>query len=129
MKQELQDQLVDILASISNTVGQAKDFALGQLPDIAQSYVLFGRFYETTNALLGLAVAFAFFYAMRWAYKNPWQGEYGETRGASNILAQIGFGLGAFTMLYCSMYPIKKAALVWFAPKVWLLKEIASLIK
>lgn len=39
MKEELQGKLVEILASIQSGVGQAKDFALVQLPDIAQSYV------------------------------------------------------------------------------------------
>ncbi len=65
MKQELQDQLVGILSSISNTVGQAKDFALAQLPDIAQSYVLYGRISLTLYVVLSLVVLAASIYGVK----------------------------------------------------------------
>jgi hypothetical protein len=42
MKEELQGKLVEILTQIQSTVGQAKDFTLQQLPDIAQSYIYYG---------------------------------------------------------------------------------------
>lgn len=43
MKEELNTKLVEILTSIQTAAGKASDFALDQLPDIAQSYVLYGR--------------------------------------------------------------------------------------
>ena len=43
MKEELQGKLVDILTSIQTAAGKASDFAMDELPGIAQEYVAFGR--------------------------------------------------------------------------------------
>lgn len=43
MKDALQLKMVEILTAIQSAVGKSADFALEQLPDIAQQYVLYGR--------------------------------------------------------------------------------------
>jgi hypothetical protein len=43
MNEQLQVQMASILASIQEATGKASDFAMGQLPDIAQQYLTYGR--------------------------------------------------------------------------------------
>lgn len=132
MKDELQLKLVEILSSIQATAGKAGDFAMEQLPEIAQSYVIYGRAVAIAKLavflLLGvLGIAFAL-----WAYRNPWNtspylSERGQKRSESNFFA-MGVP-GACGFIFVSTALLNFDYLVWFAPKVWLLKEIATLIK
>src|SRR5215212_5947911 len=52
MKPELQDKLVEIITSIQSAAGAAKDFTVAQLPDVAQSYIIYGRMWNTTLAVM-----------------------------------------------------------------------------
>ena len=132
MKEELQDKLVEILAAIQTTAGQAKDFTLAQLPDIAQSYVMYGRVKSAVLVTLLLLIAAGLLALAVHAYKNPWNiSEYSwdrdKKRSESNWMAMwLGGGLGIF-MIFAAFTTFNW--LVWFAPKVWLLKEIANLLK
>lgn len=132
MKDELQLKLVEILTSIQTAAGKASDFALEQLPDIAQSYVAYGRAVSTATSILFLLIAIGCFRIAWHAYKNPWNNskwswDKNLKRSDSNILV-IGFGmfLGSMSLIISTQ---TFGWLVWFAPKVWLLKELASLIK
>lgn len=132
MKEELNSKLVEILTSIQTAAGKASDFALEQLPDIAQSYVMYGRAVSLAHAAVLLLIGGVLLKYSHWAYKNPWNTsgysfEQGRLRGDSNYIAMIApaivGGLFVITALLSFDY------LVWFAPKVWLLKELATLIK
>lgn len=128
MKEELQDKMVEILSSIQTATGQAKDFALEQLPEIAQSYVAFGRAWALIDLLMAL-IGFVFcLWAANWLRKNPWEGDFGETRGPSNSALMIVSGGGAVILFLGVTFSAKAALLVWFAPKVWLLKELAQMV-
>lgn len=136
MKEELQGKLVEILTSIQTAAGKASDFALEQLPDIAQSYVVYGRMWATLviGALL-LGALIAVFVALRYGYldreavykgDNQYrQGDWNEGRVFAAVAGTIAaVMLGGATVANASGF-----LLVWFAPKVWLLKEIAALVK
>lgn len=132
MKEELQGKLVEILTSIQTAAGKASDFALEQLPDIAQQYVVFGRVRSAAICFVFLMVAAFSFGFARWAYKHPWNTsryswDEGRKRSDSNVLAMILPTLGGLISLLIALTAFDW--LVWFAPKVWLLKEIATLIK
>jgi hypothetical protein len=132
MKEELQTKLVEILGSIQTAAGKAGDFAMIQLPDIAQSYVVYGRVVTSiTSAALvvfgALLLGLAF-----WAYKNPWNlsiwdFERNKKRSDSNIIVMVFPGGGGAIAIFAAFASFDW--LVWLAPKVWLLKEIATLIK
>lgn len=127
MKEELQNKLVEILASMQSTVGQAKDFTLSQLPDIAQSYLLFGRVTES----LQIAASLALLCVAAWAgYKCFVWGKEGseDADGWEAFVIVIGGfsgGIGGISF----MLNISEFLLVWLAPKVWLIQEIAKLVK
>lgn len=71
MKEELQSKLVEILGSIQTAAGKAGDFAMTQLPDIAQSYVVYGRISSFVLLVLCAMAAAAFSYiALRYGWGN-----------------------------------------------------------
>jgi hypothetical protein len=129
MKEELTLKVVEIVTSMQNAVGKAGDFAMEQLPDIAQSYVMYGRVQSVVMLLVSLLCLAGFAFMTRWLAKNPWEGEFGEKRGITNLLSIVicvGFAIVFISVVLSN---ISSALLVWLAPKVWLLKEIAALIK
>lgn len=134
MEKELQGNLVEILSSIQAATGKAADFAMEQLPDIAQSYVAYGRISSSVFALAAIAAAAASFhiaYNKGWnnksaTHKDGWQkGDWHDSRIAFTIIGSICL---VFASMVC-VPVINEALLVWFAPKVWLLKELAQLVK
>lgn len=124
MKEELQSKLVEILTSIQTAAGKASDFAMEQLPDIAQSYAAYGRawasFEMAVAGLLLLCALIGNFFFVRWMKRDDaWEAS------PALIVAVPATGALAFWMLETT----RSAFFVWFAPKVWLLKEIATLLK
>jgi hypothetical protein len=118
MKEELQSKLVEILTSIQTAAGKASDFALAELPDIAQSYVVFGR------AWLTLAVVLA----VVWVVAVPLGARIIHKRTGEDIV-WLSASISLVVPLIILLESLKPMVMVWFAPKVWLLKEIAGLLK
>ena len=118
MDKELQGKLVEILSSIQSATGKAADFAVEQLPDIAQSYVAYGRATTTAAVVFGvLSCAWAL-----WAIRKSEDGRNEDIYVIGGMAATV-VGMVAVLTNFSAML------LVWFAPKVWLLKEIGRLLK
>lgn len=117
MNEQLQGKLVEILSAIQSAAGQAGDFAMEQLPDIAAQYVAYGRVVHVVGIVLALGGLFGCFKLFKWLIATD-QGEFAPmvlfiaTPVAIVLVGNIG-----------------PALMVWFAPKVWLLKELAALVK
>jgi hypothetical protein len=124
MKEELQGKLVEILTSIQTAAGKASDFAMAELPDIAQSYIAYGR--ASTAAYLALAIAMLIFAA--WCYPRFLEAVK-EDAPQKGVPAVFGMALGGLLGLVMFASHLGAALLVWTAPKVWLLKEIAGMLK
>jgi hypothetical protein len=140
MKEELQTKLIEILGSIQSAASKAGDFALTQLPDIAQSYVAYGRWSSVVAVLASLAVvgvALALVARGVKVTKEDLSEETNSTRFYMKYdrLPRDGYCyffpaaiMGAFGLMFLGL-AVQSALLVWIAPKVWLLKEIAGLLK
>ena len=132
MNEQLQAKLVEILASIQAATKTAGDFAMEQLPDIAMQYVMYGRVKTAAVTAFLLLVSAAFFATFRWAYANPWNAStYGFEKNAkrsdSNYLVMVvACVLGN---LFAIIGVLSFDWMVWLAPKVWLLKELAGLVR
>ncbi|HQN47681.1 MAG TPA: hypothetical protein PK034_11615 [Rugosibacter sp.] len=132
MNEQLQAKLVEILANIQAATKKAGDFAMEQLPDIAVQYVLYGRVKTAAVTTFLLLVSAAFFATFRWAYTNPWNAsnysfEKDAKRSESNYLVMVlACVLGS---LFAIIGVLSFDWLVWLAPKVWLLKELAGLVR
>ena len=132
MNEQLQGKLVEILASVQQATKDAGDFALEQLPDIASQYVIYGRIRTLVLTMFLLTAASALFATFRWAYKNPWNTstdswDKNARRSDSNYLLMIATAVlgGIFATIGVLSFDL----MVWIAPKVWLLKELASMVR
>lgn len=121
MNEQLQSKLVEILTSVQAATKAAGDFALEQLPDIAMQYVMYGRAVHSVGLAAGvlLTVAVLVFY---WKRRAEIFGGY----EVWPIPVLMFGGAGAVALLAKNLAP---AMMVWFAPKVWLLKELAGMVR
>lgn len=131
MNEQLQAKMVEILASIQSASKAAGDFALEQLPDIAQSYVLYGRVQTLIGLVGGLCVVIFGVFLAR-AVKNHIKASGGDLMDAEPVTCIFGSVASSMALIFGASTAFNyasAAALVWLAPKVWLLKELASLVK
>lgn len=130
MEEQLQAKLVEILSSIQNAAKVSGDFALEQLPDIAQQYVLYGRVVLNFYVLLSLLTVFVGIGIGFLTYKHIKQ--YDELEEANPFYTIFG-GIGCliFTLvgLVETVQHLSSLVMVWAAPKVWLLVELGKLWK
>lgn len=124
MNEQLQGKLVEILSGIQEGVRAAGTFAMEQLPEIAQQYVLYGRVLATFWMVLGAAFLIYTTVAVVKCLKYARE-EREDFAFAFGFSAAVSAIVGM--MFVC--VNVASFSLVWFAPKVWLLKEIASLVK
>lgn len=122
MNEQLQNKLAEILGQIASGVKAAGDFTLTQLPDIAQQYVIYGRVSETFFTVMALILLAVWVRGIIWFWKKA------DDTDEYAIILFVGSG-GGFTLAAFSLISLNHALLVWFAPKVWLIKEIAGLLK
>lgn len=129
MNEQLQKHLVSIITSISDAVKATATFAWEQASDIAVSYVLYGRIWYTFLAIIIMAYVVLSFIGHVKLFK------YGMTvRSDDGKVAVHGlnvmWGAGSVT-LFCNTVPDKLQSLVmvYAAPKVWLIQELARMVK
>lgn len=132
MDKTLEGKLVEILSDIVKATKAAGDFAIEQLPDIAMQYVLYARVKSVVEFGLFLVISIILFAYSYWAYKNPWNSsdnywDRDNKRSESNHVAM--FLPAFFGVLILIPNILEFNYLVWLAPKVWLLKELAGMLK
>ena len=122
MKNELEPKLVEVIGQLQGAVMKASDFAIQQLPDVVQSYILYGRISSLVTLMLELAIL----YGCWRLYKLPTkEGFYCDDVVAVKIVFSGTLGGGTLMLMFFS---IQETVLVWAAPKIWLIKELGKLI-
>lgn len=122
MKKDLQDKAVEILTQIQSGVQAGADFAAREIPDIAWSYVLYGRVYYTAAWLFCVAVLVISLLAIRSGVKLDRSNRDGFHLWFPGLIAAVTSSVFAFGTF-------SNTLLVWLAPKLWLIKEIVGLVK
>ena len=102
---------------------KASDFAIQQLPDVAQSYILYGRI----NSLVTLMVELVILYGCWRLYKLPVKESY-YGGGEAAFLKTTFSGVVGVATLILTPFTVQETVLVWAAPKIWLIKELGKLI-
>lgn len=123
MNDQLQAQLVTILAKILVSVGELKDFSLEQLPDIAQQYIAYGYWksvaYICLNVFCLIVCAIVSWFIERRA----------KEIGEDDFLLFLAFpGTGAIVFLAAVTHNIHNLILIHNAPKIWFIMEVKNLI-
>lgn len=131
LQQALLDRADSIMDSIATTVDKASTFAAEQVPDIALQYVAYGRASLTTYMILGVTLlAIGLWLAVRVAImnsrnfpENTYNWDDRRIGAMISGLVTTGIGLGVF------LHNLNNFIMVWVAPKIWLINEIAHLVK
>jgi hypothetical protein len=121
---ELSSKMVEILGGIQDAVSKTKDFAVEQLPDIASQYITYGRIDATITFLVALSVTVAAIFVARKCFSLLKKDDENAFAIIGAALSTVGFVISSIITL-CNISPM---ILVWAAPKVWLIKELAHLI-
>ena len=123
MNKELQAQVAIILQQFSDGMSTVGDVAMKQLPDIAQQYIVYGFWKGLLASIILIACVIASIVAIKESFKA-----YNRTQNDEYFFILIPtapiviFGsIGAYLT-------IQNLLLNIFAPKVWLLLEIKSLV-
>lgn len=132
MNEQLQLKLVEILSSIQSATKTAGDFAMEQLPGIAMQYVMYARITTLMSSVFLLLIASALYWLSFWAYKNPWNisdchWEKHRKRSDSNMVVMSLAAIFGTLFTLIAFYSFDW--MPWLAPKVWLLQELATLVK
>lgn len=131
MNEQLQAKLVEILSGIQAAVKAAGDFALEQLPDIAYQYISYGRALSLVVMIITvLLFVIGLWLCIKKAIYGTQKDQYYNYGWSDNRSAAL-VGGGALLFVSCIIFTINlsNTMMVWFAPKVWLIKELAVLIK
>lgn len=117
IQQELLMRADSIFKALGEAATKAYDAAGTQIPDMALQYVMYGRAYTTALMLFCLLTIYA-------AYKaaTKW---FDVSEGAIIVPA----GIVTVTSLFVLALNANNFFLVWFAPKIWLIKELVHLVK
>lgn len=120
---ELLKRVDDIFAAIGAATKTAVNAAQTQLPDLAKEYVAYGRLSATVLEVVLLLAMIGCVYlgirAQRYINKtNDW--DYFPLHFPGAIV-------GGFCSIFFFCH-ISNLLMVWFAPKIWLLLEIKSLL-
>lgn len=120
-KDVLQQALVDIITQAVNTVGQAKDFLVADLPDVAQQALMYYGILGGIKFVVWLMAQFLSYNLMRSVIDD----KCSLTDDERHFLFLVGLGLSAITTLFLLNFEWLK---VLVAPKLWLLEYASNMI-
>lgn len=128
MQAALLSRADSIFTALGNTVEKAKDMAVEggkmvaeQLPDIAYQYVAYGR--AINSVYIAIAVGLMF---IGWRVARKMNSNMGESEFFGRVFGGILPGVVGGVVFLVNL---KDFIMVWFAPKVWLIMEIAELVR
>ena len=123
MNEQLQAQLATIIAQIAVSVGEAKDFSVAQLPEIANQYIQYGKwssiFWSGISGLLILVFLGVMYSIHIAAQKSGESGVYMFWTLPTVGIIFITLGL---------VNNLHNLIMIHTAPKVWFLLEIKNLL-
>mgnify|MGYP000600211319 CR=1 FL=1 len=131
LQQALLDRADTIMDSMARTVEKASSFAAEQVPDIALQYVAYGRASLTSYMVISvILISLAFYLSIRIGLMNsrgyPENSYSWDDRRTGGLITGIPcavLGIGVF------LHNLNNFIMVWVAPKIWLINEIAHLVK
>lgn len=131
MKEELSQKLLESLDKVQEYIDATEDFVTEQAPLIAQEIIMLGRLESLWPVIcggtIGLVGLIAAFFLARWAKGSADRGESAELFGVWSVFS-ITSGAASFAgMMHC-LSRVDNMFEPWFAPRVYLLHEIARLL-
>ena len=143
MNEKLQNQLVEILQSVSTSVGDAKEFMIAELPDVVQQVLSWYTVLSIIENIIGIILFVLMVYIIRNMIVKP------DSMNTANIVQRFSFMkdkyaengidyspgvlLWAATVIVMFAAAMSKLNIVFLkiliAPKLWLIEYAATLGK
>lgn len=127
LQRELLDRADSIFAAMKDAAIVAKDFALEQLPDVAQQLILLERVHLSIIFLLPFLFLLILVLGLRYCDKS-------EDSPRTNFVAFIE--AVTFVSVVATLFSLvgmllkfRDFLVVWFAPKIYLIEYLTALIK
>ena len=130
MNEELSERLVASLDKVQEYIESTEDFVIEQAPLIAQEIVMLGRLESVWHVLCPLFASIILVVAsvllFKWACRC-YEEQYAMGEGPAvaslviSVIGSIAFFAGSISQIHCTFEP-------WFAPRVYLLHEIAKML-
>lgn len=124
MSEELQKQLAEMLKSLMATAQDATTWAKGEIPLLVKEKIMLGRVEETVYFVVSLLVGAVILYYSLKLWKHSWQLTK-EDADEPVILANI---IGVILSVVV-IYPSHNFFTVWFAPRLYIIEWLTSLVK
>lgn len=120
MNEDLQKQLAEMLAKLSDTAQNTATWTGNQLPLLVQEKLVFGRVWET--GLFIVVVALAFLVAM--TARTAWRDQWDDDRVVGGMLwGMTGLNVALAVAQAYSML------MVWFAPRLYIVEWLHTFIQ
>lgn len=134
MNKEITDQLLSqastILQMFLDGLKATKDFALEQLPDIAMQFILFQRAWLTfCVALATIILIVGITWCIKWIRISILEFNNKKDGSGELFIGVVGLIITALISVIMFINTLKPFFLVWFAPKVFLIQALVTLIK
>lgn len=130
MDDAVKQQLVKFLETLNTGVEKGGDFVLEQAPLVAQEIVTYGRAWNTGLAIvLAITPLVILLFALRYARRVLAWTEGNCDRQFGVFFPMVFVAVGMAGMLIGACCECEKACRAWFMPRVYLVQEVAQLIK
>jgi len=122
------DELAKQLAAFLATIKPGMDWAIEQAPLVVQEKILYGRVIHTAFVGMGLVGVPAAFYFARWSVGRlrATESDDAETVWIFATLSAVVAEIVCSVMLFVNW---QDAIMVWVAPRLYILKWIAEMVK
>lgn len=135
MSPKLDEAGADALKGLMEFAKSAKEFTLEQAPLLAKEVVAFGRVWWTFMSVVGLVGAcvllMSFYYTQKYSalYTNTRAPEDYKYQSIGNFWLALGFVGGIALVVSVASAAPYHAVLAWFAPRVYIIGQLAEVVK
>jgi len=126
MTDALEQQLVKIITDVSSGIGEAKDFVVGEIPDVAQQVLMWYGVYNFILFIASIVIAPLIVYTYT---------RYMIALGSSNnvtdadVFCMVGGGITIIGISIAALININLVWLkIWIAPKLFLIEYAGTLV-
>lgn len=127
MNNQLQAQITQILSAIMTSVGEAKDFSVSQLPEIAQQYITYGIWSTSASVILCLLIIIGALISLNCSIDFLKDANTDDEMFFGSVMTSFSIVAGGVSALNL-VSKSNDLILILTAPKVWFILQLKELI-
>lgn len=126
MDPDLQKQLAEMLAKLTDATQNTATWAGSQIPPLVQEKLTFGRVWETAAFLMCVLSMAVCVWFVRWCWHQEEADRYSD-----NPAYVIGVALGGIATIVffiISVAQLENVFMVWLAPRLYIVEWLRSMV-